>query len=327
MNFRQLDLNLLRVLCAVYRTGSVTEAGRQLALSQPATSNALARLRRSFDDELFVRSPNGLHPTRLAQRLAPQVAAHLRELEATLAADEPFDPAHGRVHWRLSLSDLGEMMFLPPLARLLRQESPLSQLSNVSVDAPRVSAALEARDVDLAIGILLPEHRGIASESLFLEHFVAITDRAWRPAVGRAGKTLTAQQLARAALAVAAPSATFHGSVERMLTRLKLTDHAVVRVRHYGALPELVTRSDLLAIVPQMFADAVLPRHDVRVWELPGHGPRDNVRMMWHQSASNDPAHAWLRECVRNMFSHGVGALPAGRSPVRPAAVDSGLRA
>jgi DNA-binding transcriptional LysR family regulator len=309
MNFRQLDLNLLRVLCAVFRSGSVTEAGRQLALSQPAASNALARLRRAFDDELFVRSPTGLHPTRLAQRLAPQVAAHLRDLEATLAAGEPFDPAHGCVHWRLSLSDLGEMMFLPPLARMLRTESPLSQVSNVSVDAARVSAALEARDIDLAIGILLPEHRGIASESLFHEHFVAITGRDWRPAVGRAGKVLTAQQLARAALAVAAPTATFHGSVEKMLTRLKLTDRAVVRVRHYGALPELVTCTDLLAIVPQMFADAVLPRHAVRVWELPGHGPQDEVRMMWHQSASNDPACSWLRQCVRNIFARDAGTL------------------
>lgn len=308
MNFRQLDLNLLRVLCAVYRTGSVTEAARQLALSQPATSNALARLRRSFDDALFVRSPSGLHPTRFAQRIAPQVAAHLRDLESMLASGETFDPALGRVHWRLSLSDLGEMMFLPPLARVLRTESALSQVSNVSVDATQVSAALESRDIDLAIGILLPEHRGIASEELFHEHFVAITGRDWRPAVGRAGKILTTQQLAHAALAVAAPTATFHGSVEKMLARLKLSDHAVVRVRHYGALPELVSCTDLLAIVPQMFADAVLPRDDLRAWELPGHGPHYAVRMMWHQSATNDPAHAWLRQRVRSMFGRAEDA-------------------
>jgi DNA-binding transcriptional LysR family regulator len=303
MNFRQLDLNLLRVLCAVHRSGSVTEAGRQLALSQPAASNALARLRRSFDDALFVRSPTGLHPTRLAQRIVPVVAAHLRDLEAALANGESFDPATGCVHWQLSLSDLGEMMFLPPLARVLLSESPGSQLSNVSVAAAQVSAALEARDIDLAIGILLPEHGGIASESLFHEHFVAITGRQWRPAVGRVGKGLSTQQLARASLAVAAPTATFHGSVEKMLTRLKLTDRAVVRVRHYGALPELVTSTDLMAIVPQMYADALAPRFDIRVWELPGHGPHYNVRMMWHQSATNDGAHTWLRERVRQIFS------------------------
>ncbi|MGL6110524.1 MAG: LysR family transcriptional regulator [Rubrivivax sp.] len=303
MNFRQLDLNLLRVLCAVQRTGSVTEAGRQLAMSQPAVSNALARLRRSFDDALFVRSPTGLHPTRLAQRIVPQVAAHLRDLEALLCRGESFDPDTADVHWRLSLSDLGEMMFLPPLAAALRTESPRSRVSNVAVDATRVSAALEARDIDLAIGILLPEHVGIASESLFHEHFVALTGSHWRPAVGRAGKGLSTQQLAQASLAVAAPTATFHGSVESMLTRLKLSDRAVVRARHYGALPELVTCTDLMAIVPQMFASSLASRYAVRVWELPGHGPHYTVRMVWHQSATGDAAHAWLRERVRRLFA------------------------
>lgn len=303
MNFRQLDLNLLRVLCAVQRTGSVTEAGRALAMSQPAVSNALARLRRSFDDALFVRSPSGLHPTRLAQRLVPEVAAHLRELEALLCRGESFDPASAEVHWRLSLSDLGEMMFLPPLAAALRAEAPHSRVSNVAVDAARVSAALEARDIDLAIGILLPEHVGIASESLFHEHFVALTGSHWRPATGRAGKGLSTQQLAHASLAVAAPTATFHGSVEAMLTRLKLSERAVVRARHYGALPELVTCTDLMAIVPQMFASALAPRYAVRVWELPGHGPHYTVRMVWHQSASGDTAHAWLRAHVRRLFA------------------------
>ncbi len=303
MNFRQLDLNLLRVLCAIHRCGSVTEAGRQLALSQPATSNALARLRQSFGDELFVRSPSGLHPTHLAQRVVPVVAAHLRDLEAALACGQAFDPAIDHAHWRLSLSDLGEMMFLPPLAHSLRSQAPNSKVSNVSVASDQVSAALEARDIDLAIGILLPEHRGIASESLFHEHFVAITGAAWRPAVGRAGKSLSTRQLACASLAVAAPTATFHGSIEKMLVRLKLSERAVVRVRHYGALPELVTCTDLMAIVPLMFADALAPRFDVQVWQLPGHGPHYNVRMMWHQSANHDPAHAWLRERVRSLFS------------------------
>ncbi|MBK7059310.1 MAG: LysR family transcriptional regulator [Rubrivivax sp.] len=303
MSFRQLDLNLLRVLCAVHHTGSVTEAGRQLALSQPATSNALARLRRHFDDALFVRSPAGLHPTRLVQRIAPEVAAHLRALEATLTTRDHFDPAVAQVHWRLSLSDLGELMFLAPLAQALRQQSPNCLVSNVAVDANRVSAALESRDIDLAIGILLPEHSGITSEPLFNEHFVAITGSHWRPAAGRVSATLSMQQLARASLAVAAPAATFHGSVEAMLARLKLQDRAVLRARHYGALPELVTRTDLLAIVPQMFAHSLAPRYDVRIWELPGHGPRYSVRMVWHQSSTDDAAQAWLRGHVRALFA------------------------
>lgn len=302
MNFRQLDLNLLRVLCAVYRLGSVTEAARQLALSQPATSNALARLRTFFNDELFVRSPHGLHPTRRAQRIVPAVMAQLQALESSVMSSEGFEPASASVHWRLSLSDLGEMMFLPPLAQALRDQSPRSQLSNVSVAALQVSAALDAHDVDLAIGILGPSHSSIASERLFQEHFVAITARDWHPSLGRVGNSLSARQLSVASLAVASPSATYHGSVDLMLTKLKLNDRIVLRARHYGALPELVTGSDLMAIVPLMYANSLAPRYNVRLWELPDHGPSYDVSMVWHQTATPDPAHAWLREVVRRLF-------------------------
>jgi DNA-binding transcriptional LysR family regulator len=312
MNFRQLDLNLLRVLCAVYRCGSVTEAGRQLALSQPATSNALARLRRCFDDALFVPSPSGLHPTRLAQRIAPVAMVHLRELEAALSSAESFDPAQAQEHWRLSLSDLGEMMFLPQLAQSLRQDAPYCQVSNVAVDAGQVRAALEAMDIDLAIGILHPEHRGIASESLFQERYVAITGSQWRPADGGDGRGLSLAQLAAASLAVAAPTATFHGSVEQMLTRLALNDRALLRVRHYGAMPEIVTCTDLMAIVPQRFAESLAPRYAVRVWELPSPAPLYDVRMVWHQSVSVALAHAWLRGRVRKLFARQAPAADKG---------------
>ena len=302
VNFRQLDLNLLRVLCAVYRLGSVTAAGRQLALSQPATSNALARLRTFFNDELFVRSPGGLHPTRMAQRIVPSVIAQLHLLESTVMSSDGFEATQARMHWRLSLSDLGEMMFLPALAQAMRVKSPNSQISNVAVEALQVGPALSAHDIDLAIGILGSSHSSIASELLFQENFVAITSSNWRPATGRTGSSLSTRQLATASLAVASPAATFHISVESMLTKLELHDRTVLRARHYGALPELVTRSDLMAIVPLMYANSLAPRYDVRIWELPDHGPRYEVSMVWHQTATTDLAHSWLRGVVRDLF-------------------------
>lgn len=321
MNFRQLDLNLLRVLCAIHRTGSVTEAGQQLALSQSATSNALARLRHCFGDALFVRSPSGLHPTRLAQRIAPLVAAHLLQLESALCEGESFDPATGCMHWRLSLSDLGEMMFLPALARGLRRSSPGSRLSNEAVDAARVSAALEAREIDLAIGMLQPDHQGVLGELLFHEHYVALTARDWQPATPAIGRRLDRSQLSRAALALAAPTASLLGSVQRVLERLNLDTPNCVRLRHYGAVPELVRGTDLVAIVPQMFADAVAARHDLRVWRLPD-GAAYDVMMVWHQSVNGDPAQRWLREQVRHLFGSG---RVAANEPVDPAVLDDDI--
>lgn len=303
MNFRQLDLNLLRVLSAIYRTGSVTAAGKALALSQPATSNALARLRDYFKDDLFVRSPNGLQPTRLCERLAPEVQAQLQMLEALVSVRDDFDPARSEMRWRLSLSDLGEMMFLPPLAAALRQQAPQAHVTNVSVAAEDVPAALESRDIDFAIGILQPRHRGVRAELLFREHYVALTSSSWRPASGAAGRTLSARQLSEASLVVASPTATFHGSVEKMLVRMKLSERIVLRARHFGALPELALNTDLLTIVPQMYASNLGQRHDLRVWELPrAAAPSYEVRLVWHASTAQDPAHQWIRAQVHRLF-------------------------
>jgi DNA-binding transcriptional LysR family regulator len=303
MNFRQLDLNLLRVLSAIHRTGSVTAAGKALSLSQPATSNALARLRDYFKDDLFVRSPGGLQPTRLCERIAPEVQTQLQLLEAMVSVRDDFDPARSAMRWRTSLSDLGEMMFLPPLAAALRQQAPQAHLTNVSVAADDVPAALESREIDFAIGILQPRHRGVRADLLFREHYVALTSTRWRPASGPAGRTLSARQLGEASLVVASPTATFHGSVEKMLVRMKLSERIVLRARHFGALPELALNTDLLTIVPQMYAANLGQRHDLRVWELPrAAAPSYEVRLVWHASTAQDPAHQWIRAQVHRLF-------------------------
>lgn len=302
MNFRQLDLNLLRVLAAIHRTGSVTKAGRALSLSQPATSNALSRLRDYFEDELFVRAPTGLKPTRLCERLAPAVLAQLLALETIVTDHEDFEAARSAMHWRLSLSDLGEMLFLPGLAGALRMQAKAARLSNVSVAAADVAEALEAREIDLAIGILQPKNRGIRTELLFRENYVAVAAPHWRPASGRSGKTLTTQQLGEAAFVVASPTETFHGSVEQMLVRMKLEDRIVLRARHFGALPDLALSSDLLSIVPQMYANNLRQRYDFRVLGIPN-APSYEVRLVWHNTTDNDPAHTWMRALIRKLFA------------------------
>lgn len=301
MNFRQLDLNLLRVLVAIHRTGSVTAAGRTLSLSQSATSNALARLRDFFGDELFVRSRAGLQRTRLCEQLAPAVVAHLVSLEALVTGMEEFDPARSDITWRLSLSDLGEMLFLPQLAAALRQRAPRTRVSNISVAAAAVAVALETREIDCAVGILQPRHRGVHTEILFREQYVAVTAAHWRPESGRVGTSLTRSQLGEASLVVASPTATFHSSVEDMLVKSQLADRIVLRARHFGALPDLVLGSDLMAIVPAMYAAS---RPALRRWRLP-FAPHYDVRLVWHASTASDPAQQWLRALLRELFGAG----------------------
>jgi DNA-binding transcriptional LysR family regulator len=303
MNFRQLDLNLLRVLVALHRTGSVTAAGQALALSQPATSHALAKLRHALDDDLFLRTPKGLAPTQLCERIAPLIQTQLAQLESTLGSQQIFDPGSSDSHWRVSMSDLGEMMFLPELASVLRDEAPLARISNVAVSAEEVPSALVAREIDFSIGILQSQHRNIRVEKLFEERYVAVTAAQWRPHIGAAQSKLRLEQLQHAKFVVAAPTATFHGGVEKILHAHNLTSQIVLRARHFGAIPELTLNTDLLAIVPTMYAKNIARIHDLKIWELPFSSLKYAVNLMWHSSTDFDNAQLYVREKVRALFA------------------------
>jgi DNA-binding transcriptional LysR family regulator len=288
---RRLDLNLLRVLVAIERSRSVTAAGRSLSLSQPATSNALARLRRAFDDPLFVRTPAGLAPTPAAARLAAAAARHLEALERDLAAPGSFDPATSTLTWRLSLSDLGEMSFLPAIADELLRAAPRTRIVNAAVAADEVGGALARREIDLAIGILKAGERGVRSTLLFSETYVALGDAT------RTARQRTRAALDAAGLVVAAPTATFHGGIERSLVRVGLEGRIAVRTRHFAAMPELLLAAPLVAIVPSSWAGSVVAREPrLAAWRLPIEMPRYDVLALWHRTTEGEPALEWMRE-------------------------------
>lgn len=303
IHFHRLDLNLLRVLVAIDRCRSVTEAGRRLALSQPATSNALARLREAFDDPLFVRGAGGLMRTSLAERIVPAAARHLEALEAALTEPDGFDPLRSGVDWRLSLSDLGEMVFLPEIVEAVLREAPRTRVTNVGVPAERVAEALARREIDLAIGVMDPGQRGIRSTLLFRERYVALGSRAcppeWRERAGFTG----------AALVVASPTATYHQGIAEALERHKLGTRIVVRTRHYASMPDLVASGKLVAIVPETFARrACERRRRLATWQVPLRMPPYEVGMVWHTATDGDAAQSWLREKVLRLFRRGSNA-------------------
>lgn len=298
----QLDLNLLRVLVALDRTRSVTGAGQVLALSQPATSNALARLRAFFGDMLYNRTPAGLKPTPLAERLAPAAAAWLDQLAELVAAPRGFAPASSQRTWRLSLSDLGEMVFLPAILAALQQQAPATRLVNAAVRADEVAGALARHEIDLAIGILPARQKGVRSALLFSETYVALGD-ARLPAELRSRAGL--EQLG---LVVAAPTATFHGGVETVLQRAGLGGRIVARARHFAAMPDLVRTGALAAIVPASWAAMVCARAPLVHWSLGPEMPDYDVRLLWHASSEGDGALDWLRATVLRLFS----PAPAG---------------
>ena len=135
MNVQDVDLNLLRVFDAVLRERGVTPAAARLGLTQPAVSNALARLRALLGDALFVRTPQGMDATPFARELAEPVRQALVLLESALAHGPGFDPATATRAFRFYMSDLGQIEFLPPLVERVQRDAPNVRLEAIALEA------------------------------------------------------------------------------------------------------------------------------------------------------------------------------------------------
>ena len=154
MNVQDIDLNLLRVFDAVLHERGVTPAAGRLGLTQPAVSNALARLRVLFGDPLFLRTPGGMDATPFARELAGPVRQALALLESALAHGPGFDPATSARAFRFYMSDLGQIEFLPPLVERVQRIAPGVRLEAVAVDLEDIADALGSGALDVAVGFL-----------------------------------------------------------------------------------------------------------------------------------------------------------------------------
>jgi LysR family transcriptional regulator, nod-box dependent transcriptional activator len=296
MNLGGLDLNLLVALDALLSERSVTRAAQRVGLSQPGMSNALARLRRLFDDPLLVRQGATLVPTARAEALVGPVREALELIRSALGAPDHFDPATDRRSFRLSCSDYSVLMLIGPLVRALATDAP-GVLVEVLPRLADASQALVSGDVDLVIEP--PEIMGnVDLESLRL------WDDRWACCVweGNAlvGRRMTMERytalghliysMGSAGQPVALP--------DLHLARLGVPRRIEVSVESFLLAPFLLQGTDLVTLIPKR-AEAFLRRTgDVRVLESPIELPALIETLWWHPRLTADPAHAWLRDRI-----------------------------
>lgn len=299
MNLSSVDVNLLVAFNALARERSVTEAAQTLGLTQPAMSNALARLRRLFNDPLFVRAAAGMQPTPFAEQLAEPVARACELLEAALRTDGGFDPATTtRRAFTFYLSEVGELVFLPKVLRTLQERVPRIDVK-VSRIPEQGAQALAGGDVDLAIGIFPRLGTGFYQQRLYGDSFVCIA-RADHPEIGA---TLSLPQYLAAAHAIVAFTGTGHDTaVENALRKQGLQRRALVTVPHFLVLPAIVAQSDLVATIPARMAAALQPAPALKVLPVPLKLPRIEIRQYWHERYHNDAANRWLRQLVAEVL-------------------------
>lgn len=297
-----LDLNLLRVFDAIWRRRSVTAAGAEVGLTQGSMSNALNRLRRHFDDPLFVRLQGRMQPTALAEGLAEPVQQALRQLDDALARRRAFEPASATRHFRLCMTEIAQRVFLPRLMQHLAGVAPQVRLATVDMAPTQAQAALAAGEIDLVIGYFAEFGDSFFAQRLFAEHYVVLL-RVDHPAIGA---RLTRAAYLQATHISYRPAAASHElldeRLDRAFARAGVQRHVGLQVAHSMGLSMVVAQTDLIATVPSRLALSFADTSGLRVLPLPLAVPAIEIRQHWHLRSHQDPANQWLRAQVAALF-------------------------
>ncbi|MBK7546990.1 MAG: LysR family transcriptional regulator [Rhodoferax sp.] len=299
MKLSQIDLNLLLVFHQLLIDRRVSTAATSLGLSQPAASNALRRLRQLLGDALFLRTPHGMEPTPYALQLAEPVALALGTLHTALNERASFDPATSSRAFTLAMTDVGEVYFLPVLMDALARTAPGVTLRAVSVTDPALKEHMASGQVDLALGLLPQLQAGFFQQVLFHQPYVCLMRN------GHALATRPALSLAdfKAADHVQVESAgTGHSRVDEALQRHGLTRRIRLTLPHFVALGHVLASTDLIATVPERYAQRAEQPFGLTTRPLPVTLPASAIHQFWHARLQRDPGCQWLRALVASTF-------------------------
>lgn len=278
-----LDLNLLRVLATVIEQRTITAAADHLQLSQPAITQSLNRLRKIAQDPLFIKSGRGVAPTRIALQIYNDTAPHIAGAESAVTRIIDFEPSTTSTTFRISLTDIGHEVFLPPLARRLQQLAPRSRLEVTPPDANTVTEQLESGELDAAV--LSTDLDGkLRSEFVHQGEYLCVTRTGLFSAPGPGLNLLKHHPR------VAVTGSTGHTLIEQ---HLAVPAPGSILVSSFGSIPDIVSSTDLVAFAPQVLIRHWVKDWDIDVWDIHEIETRTAVRA-YFPMVERSPASAWF---------------------------------
>jgi DNA-binding transcriptional LysR family regulator len=262
-------------------------------------SAALARLRRLFNDPLFVRSGAEMKPTSRARDLAVPVRQVMDTVRGDILQCSRFEPGATDRRFVLLTPDLGEMHFVPTLLAQLAVVAPSVRLATLARAPQAAAEALESGAADLALGYFPDLHKhGFVQQKLFDNSVVCLVRRG-HP---YAGSRLTLEAYLAASHAVVRPDGREH-VFDQFVQRRRLRRRVVLELSHFFSLLPVIESSDLIATVPRDMAEACKRYADLRILELPLRAPMIPIHQTWHERVHKDPANAWLRGMIHELFA------------------------
>lgn len=291
MDTKRLDLNLLVTLEALLVEQNVSRAANRLHLSQPAVSAQLSRLRDMFDDPLLIPAQRGMTPTAKALDLLDPLRRSLDQVRTTVSRHSDFAPAQATLTTVIACTDYLQAALVQPLVLQLRKRAPGVRLALRSLDLPQLDAQMARGEVDLALmtpGVAAPSLR---TRHLFDERYVLIGRRG-HPKLRRSITVAEFAQLEH--VIVSLRGGDFVTPVDDTLAAQGYKRNVVLSTSSFLFLPEIVSQSDFVALVPQRLVRDRASQ--LRIVECPFPVDGFEVGMVWHERNHSHPGQRWVRE-------------------------------
>lgn len=291
-SLQTLDLNLLKAFSILMEERNVSKAAEHLAITQPAMSGVLARLRDSFDDPLFVRVQRGVVPTNRALELAPQVKKVLNEVEQLLQPPQ-FDPTKAELTVRIACTDYAMRAVIVPFLCLLKIQAPKIKVAVLAINESLVQNQLEQRQIDFAL--VTPDFQApdIHAQNLYDERYICAV-RHNHPIAQQTELTLEQFCQLEQAL-ISYHGCSFSGVTDKALQAMGLQRNVSLSVQNFIILPELLEQSDLLAVVPERL---ITHLDNLKRFKPPLKIQGFTKTLIWHERTHKDPAYRWIRELI-----------------------------
>ena len=295
MKIKDTDLNLFIAFDVIYTEKNLTKSGQVLGITQPAVSNALARLRDLFNDELFIRTSRGMIPTPVANQLIGDIRNALSLIQNTISVSEKFDPSTAEMTFKISIGDTSEYRLLPLLIKELAEIAPRVKVETYLTprkDAPR---ELASGAIEFSIDPPLQSDQHLKHEKIYQEDYVMIV-RKDHPILDK--EKITIEDYLDLSHIHISNRKTGMGHVDMTLYKLGLTRDIYLRAQHFLVAPYIVEQSDMAITTTKGFAvDRNL------AWrELPFDIDPLVLHLYWHENNDNESSSKWMRDLMLKTY-------------------------
>jgi len=296
MDLYNLDVKTLRLFELLYTTGSVTRTADMLGYSQPTVSIGLARLRKQFNDPLFVRTALAMQPTPKADAMVATVREVLDGLRRLSESEQRFEPAKADRTFRIFMTDASHITLLPQLFTHVRALAPKVRLEAASI-GPHMVSELQSGEGDLALGLIPGLEAGFYQQVLFEQSWVCLTN----PRHSRLKRGLTLDAYVQADH-VGIIAGTGQLLLEAALKQHGIDRNVALKLPGFLGLSAILQSTDMVATLPQHIGETLARSAGLKVWPCPLPLPSFTVKQHWHARYHHDPANRWLRGMCAELF-------------------------